>query len=300
MQTLRVAALALLTFAASLGAPGPRAAADTIDVGGTPLVPGQVYNCGDHYLLFQDAVANQPGYQTPQGVITSWSTMALAVNPGTMVLKVGREGPDDTYTITGSGPQQPLVAGRLNSFLTRIPVRAGDVLGLYTSTPSGCAVISGLPAGDVVRHASFTPDLGVGAVYVTDIPETGFRLNVSARVEPDADGDQYGDLTQDACPSLKNSHDDCIPPDTFLKSGPPKQVIVSGATATATIRFFASETGATFGCRVDKKAVKPCPGKLRTRVKTGKHTVRITATDKVGNVDPTPLVVRFTVRQRVG
>ena len=87
----------------------------------------------------------------------------------------------DTYTITGSGFPEPLVAGRLNSFLTRIPVEAGDVLGAYTSSNTGCAVISGLPTGDVVRHAGFTPDLGVGTIYVTTQAEPGFRLNVSAR-----------------------------------------------------------------------------------------------------------------------
>ena len=43
---------------------------------------------------------------------------------------------------------------------------------------------------------------------------SAFRLNVSATVEPDADGDGYGDVTQDTCPSRATSQGDCQPPNT--------------------------------------------------------------------------------------
>jgi hypothetical protein len=122
------------------------------------------------------------------------------------------------------------------------------------------------------------------------------RLDVSARIEPDADGDGYGDLTQDACPTLKNSHDDCVPANTFLKSAP-RRLVAHGSSAKAKLVFFASEDGATFTCAVDKAVAVPCTSPAKVKLKTGKHTVTITATDKVGNVDPTPLKVKIKVRK---
>ena len=122
----------------------------------------------------------------------------------------------------------------------------------------------------------------------------GNHVNVSARIEPDADADGYGDLTQDACPALKNTHDDCLAPNTFFKKAA-KRLVAHGRAAKAKVVFFASEDGATFTCTVDKAPAKTCTSPLRARLKPGKHTVTITATDKVGNVDPVPLVVRIKV-----
>ena len=300
MRPSRLVALGVVALLAS-SAPA-RSATGGTDVGATAPLPSLALQCGTATLYFQGGTVETPPYSTPDGVITSWSTMARAVVPGSASLKIGREGPIDTFTITGTTPNQQLVAGRLNSFLVRVPVRVDDRIGLYLPpqpTQPGCDFSTG-QLGDAVKYAVLgnTADLGVGATYTADTADGFRRLNLSVRVEPDADGDGYGDLTQDACPSLTNSHDDCTPPDTFLKRGPAKKVRSKAARTRITITFFASEPSSTFACTVDGRAAKPCAGKLKTKVGPGRHRVTVTATDAVGNVDPSPLRVAFTVVHR--
>jgi hypothetical protein len=299
MRARRTSSLVLVTIAVAIATlTSSGAVADSVDVGSTPALPGQLVPCGPGTTYFQDGTAaNTPGYTTPAGVVTSFSVLALPTNPGSVALRTAREGPNDTYTITGASEAHQLVGGRLNSFLTRVPVKSGDVLGVHIPKENvvspGCNFTTGL-TGDGIRFRNGTAfDDPVGSVVPTDGSITA-RINLSARVEPDADGDGYGDLTQDACPALKNSHDDCTPPNTFLKSGPSKKVVTGGNKAKVKISFFASEP-ATFTCQLDKATAKPCASPYKAKVQPGKHKVSITATDQVGNVDASPLVVRFKV-----
>jgi hypothetical protein len=84
-----------------------------------------------------------------------------------------------------------------NSFQVRIPVQAGDWLGLngtfftfLCSTPD---------ITDVTGIATTPGPLPVGAA-ATFPPATKLQVPVAAVIEPDADKDGYGDETQDGCP----------------------------------------------------------------------------------------------------
>ena len=68
---------------------------------------------------------------------------------------------------------------------------------------------------------------------------------------------------------------------------------------TPTFRFRSSEPGSTFQCKVDRGRFRACRSPYTTRrLRIGRHTLRVRAIDRVGNVDPTPLVRRFRVRRR--
>jgi hypothetical protein len=96
--------------------------------------------------------------------------------------------------IGGSGPPATLA--------TRLPVKAGDRLGLAT----GDGVLGAMAAmGDGERLRMITPSPGT---YVS-----GYRLLVQADVEPDADLDDYGDITQDECPGDSTRHAGCTDPE---------------------------------------------------------------------------------------
>lgn len=58
---------------------------------------------------------------------------------------------------------------------------------------------------------------------------------------------------------------------------------------TGAFEFSAPDADATFSCKIDKKPFKPCSPLQRVRkLKPGKHTFRLVATDAGGNVgDPT-------------
>lgn len=59
---------------------------------------------------------------------------------------------------------------------------------------------------------------------------------------------------------------------------------------------FSSEPGATFECRVDSKPFKPCSSPYKTKkLKPGKHTIEVRASDASGNVEAKPARARVKV-----
>lgn len=83
-------------------------------------------------------------------------------------------------------------------------------------------------------------------------------------------------------------------PETTIVKRPKK----STTKRKATIAFVANEAGASFQCKVDKKAWKPCASPLKLKkLKVGKHKVQVRAIDTVGNLETTPAVVKWRVRR---
>jgi len=116
------------------------------------------------------------------------------------------------------------------TYPARISVKAGDVLGVAASCmdwyPSPNATTSDFPflvafyapqpASPALPQTTTTIPYGVavqetfkqdGINSLADWP--GYRLPVSAQLEPDADGDGFGDITQDLCPGMPGSVDGC-------------------------------------------------------------------------------------------
>lgn len=60
-----------------------------------------------------------------------------------------------------------------------------------------------------------------------------------------------------------------------------------------TFKIASNDQDATFECRLDKRARKPCAATVKFRVKPGKHTFRARAVDEAGNADPTPATFKF-------
>jgi hypothetical protein len=82
------------------------------------------------------------------------------------------------------------------------------------------------------------------------------------------------------------------PPQTFLKGKPAKRT----RDRTPTFRFRSSEDGATFQCKLDRKAYRSCRSPFTTKKLTfGKHTFRVRARDRSGEVDASPASFAFTV-----
>jgi hypothetical protein len=121
---------------------------------------------------------------------------------------------------------------------------------------------------------------------------SGSRLNVSAILEPDCDSDGFGDETQDAVA-------DCVVPETLLTKGPKDKVKTKKKRAKATFEFSSSEPGSSFQCTLDgKQEFKPCTSPLTVKVKKGKHSFEVTATDSAGNADPSPATDGWKVKRK--
>jgi hypothetical protein len=170
------------------------------------------FNCGSFgYTLVQDAIAAPPAYTVPAGggVLTSWSHAANADASTTLRLKTYRRTANPARFITvGQSLSSPVVTpNTLNTFPTRIRVRAADILGLSVLSGATPACVFTAAGGDAVRQASGDP--AVGSVPTFGGQLGGSRVNVSAVLEQDADRDDFGDETQDKCLGTRGTFNGC-------------------------------------------------------------------------------------------
>jgi hypothetical protein len=213
------------------------------------------------------------------GVISSWSfERSSSAGSSPAKLKVARPlGGTDVAVIGESELENPAVG--LNTFPTRVPVQAGDLLGLYT-VPASVFYCSGPAPGFTIGTGPFgsDPPPGTNSTF-TASPNT--RLSLAVALEPDCDADGFGDESQD--PDIAS----CPPgPLTTITKAPKNRVKTKRKRKRVAFEFTASEP-ASFECSLDSKPFAPCSPPLTTRSRLGKHSFEIRATDAGGNVGPT-------------
>jgi hypothetical protein len=233
-------------------------------------------------------------------VITAWSHEAPPADAlGSAKFKVGRlASGEDTFTVVGESPLKTIVSGQLNTFTDlSISVQPGDVIGLFIP-PNGPGMCG--RDGDLgyVEHVG-EGDVPPGATATFQTAPIFFQLDVSARLEPDADRDGFGDETQDACPTDATKQGDCDPPETTITKDAPKRI----DTDSVKFRFASSEVDSTFECKLKGKDLKrrirqfgdcDSPRKYKS-LDEGRYRFKVRAIDAAGNVDLTPAEDRFRV-----
>ena len=130
------------------------------------------------------------------GVITSWGT-AVVPYPGGISTKfkvLRPTGAPNSFQVVGESAVQPVLGG-VNSFPVRIPVQAGDKIGAF-GVPSTLVCAGGAP-GDIIGVVAGDQALNSTAAYT---PAEKNQVPLTATIEADADGDGFGDETQDKCP----------------------------------------------------------------------------------------------------
>jgi hypothetical protein len=141
------------------------------------------------------------------GVITEWlvNTNIKVESEGKLagefprifqqrLIVVRSEGPE-TFKVVGEAQGGPLNLQGTNSYLARVPVQQGDYIGL-AGDPYAAFCKTENKADRFAVTVGGTP---VGSSFRVENKE-GLQVPVVARVEPDVDGDGYGDETQDKCP----------------------------------------------------------------------------------------------------
>jgi hypothetical protein len=181
-------------------------------------VIGQTSSAGDACTAssgpsFVQAQSAGNSYVVPAGggVITSWSHDAQAGAGQAAKLKVYRPHPGPNgFLVVGHSDPVGLPPG-LSVHPTRLPVQAGDVIGITTTGSASIRCTFGSGAGDL--EAGKGPDAADG-FPVTFATTTGSkRVDVSAVVELDSDLDGYGDDSQDNCPGFYNPAQDDVDSD---------------------------------------------------------------------------------------
>ena len=198
--------IGLLASVAGIALSAPTGANAATEIG-TTFDPGASF-CGN--MILQSASPPADSYAAPTaGVITSWSYQASA-GPVQIKLKVGRAAGANSFLIVGESAVQVAAASSLNTFPTRISVQAGDVIGI---TP----VTNGLPCVRAMAGYSYSAyvmgaDVPPGSTATFNPPAANVQLDVSARLEADADLDDFGDETQDQCPGTAGPQNGCPAP----------------------------------------------------------------------------------------
>jgi hypothetical protein len=142
-----------------------------------------------------------PASRAPRdGVVVRWHVRSATTDP--LALEVVHDG----AVAALSAPAAPAAGGVATTIETRLPVAKGDKLGLKATSGTVAAVA----------------EIPYPSVTGTPAEQNGWRLLVSADVEPDDDHDGYGDLTQDLCPANPALHDGCTADLAVGGDAPPK------------------------------------------------------------------------------
>lgn len=140
------------------------------------------------------------------GVITEWTvnTDIVVESEGKLagefprilqqrLLALRAEG--ESFKVVGEASGGLLNLKGSNTYTARLPVQAGDFLGI-AGNPFAAYCETKDPADTYAAATGGTP---VGSIFKVE-RSTGLQVPIVARVEPDVDGDGYGDETQDQCP----------------------------------------------------------------------------------------------------
>jgi hypothetical protein len=308
--TLALAAAASLALGALSTGPVGAGTADTSAssraAGATPLgqvgAPTPCGVTGPGAVVANTLAAGTPSYTAPfNGVVTRFSHQANNI-PGRVQAIVFADGATASEkTVVARSPKVAVTTNALNSFAVRLPMQEGTRLGLgYTVTGMGCATAAGYAGDSTWIRGSFDPDTIAGFVaagILSDGVHT-LRPNIGAVLEPDVDGDGYGDVTQDACPASAYTQAVCPVPDTRITKRPEHKS--TSRKIKVTVAFVATVPGSTFQCRVDThRSWIPCASPFKRRFGPGRHRVQVLAVSPVGVVESEPATATFTIA-RVG
>ena len=239
MPLVRLAFLAFaLWLLLLLGASGANASV-TLGPALPAVPPPSSYGCGSaETATFSNAsLAAGTGLATSpiNGVVVQWRAWVEADSsqPGPS-LRIVR--PTGGGAFTGAGTSAPVAPyrGAGGPFTARLPIKAGDRIGIELS----CVGMSGPLVGAVDESADsfsyWNPGLVDGAMLGLQPFSTQAMAGVlvNAEVEPDADGDGFGDETQDFCDTDASTQGPCRSPGSLTFSGgnSPQSVTLSNTS----------------------------------------------------------------------
>ena len=242
------------------------------------------------------------------GIVTSWSTRLSGGGTTTGTLRVAHD-PGGTASsaslepITYAGTSASVAVpmdGAIQTFQTRLPIVAGDLIGFNSS---GGNVIY-RPATGLSRKLRVYRGSGDGTSpaegSLAAVDATGAEPPLRATIEADADHDGFGDETQDQRASDATTQGPCAVPDTTapettISKGPKKKTTAKSAT----FEFSSNEAGSTFECSLDGAPFKACtsPDTVKAK-KPGKHNFQVRARDAAGNVDQTEAAYSWKVKKK--
>jgi hypothetical protein len=234
MRSLRAVALVGMALAIVLiGAPAATAATEAGDECVGNLAEGP-------FTLIPEARASAgalPLAAPVGGVVTAWKVNSgLTATVPEFMAAFRPTGKAGTFEVIGESNQEDVKQG-LNVFPTRIPVHAGDRFGPVPVGGESPVFCSTGNSGDAAW--SFPGSVGVGSIHTYAAGVTT-RVPLVAVIEPDRDGDGYGDETQDGCPQSAAYQGPCptITLDTFPVVLKRSILVLVGASESSWVQVY--------------------------------------------------------------
>ncbi len=234
MRLLRTVAVVGMALALALVAtPAATAATEVGDecAGDTATGP---------YSLVPEARASEgplPLSAPAAGVVTQWKVNSAYPTPVPEVMAAFRPtGQGGTFQVIGESSEENIGPGP-NVFSTRIPVQKGDRFGpvaITADSPLFCAT-----ASNADHTWSFPGSVGVGSTHLF-AAGVQTRVPMIAVIEPDSDGDGYGDESQDKCPQSAAHQGPCptVTLDAFPIVLKRSVLVLVSASSTSSVHVF--------------------------------------------------------------
>lgn len=241
-------------------------------------------------LYIQRAVRGASTAAPFDGVVVRWRV--LTRNTSDFGIRVVGPTTGSSFKVLGSSATEHVafapspVIGGVTTFQTRLPIPAGGYVGLATASMSQPESVFPSPGSTLAK----LHDGSDGTVYNEPGAISTQELAYDADIEPDADHDGFGDVSQDSCPGAASVQQPPCPPPagsssqetdappaiTSFKAVPGRfrvkrgGAVVSRKLAPAGTKLKLSlSKAATLSFAVEEKALcksaKPCPPTFRTR-----------------------------------
>ncbi len=192
-------------------------------------------------------VANAPGNPLSatipvNGVISRWNFNIVPIDPGfvAQTLKILRPtGAPNQLQVIGESSQEPILGG-LNTFSTRIPVHAGDLIGTTGRLEGKDEAVYCNTSNPGDRIGVIDGNSPLNSTVTSETEVAGVQVPITVSIEPDADSDGFGDETQDACPQSAALLTPCPPvalsTSTQVKKGSVAVIVTSSTAAPVTVK----------------------------------------------------------------
>lgn len=231
----------MLALAPMLLALGAAPAHGAVTIGSDlPAPVGDPFTCSSGCTIATMALPGRTVASPIDGVLVRWrARVAIPSRPlsDTIELRTLRPAGGGAYTARGSDRGTPTANGAVNTFTARLPVSRGDLIGLDLGSGEG---IGAAPRSSQI--ATFFPALAANETRgPASSGASASELLYNADIEPDADGDGYGDETQDQCPQLSEKKTSPCIADLRLTSG---GAVPSEAVPGELIRYYVKVTNA--------------------------------------------------------
>lgn len=181
--------------------------------------------CSPTCTLYSPAIPGRDTASPIDGVVVRWRIRAGST-AGPVQLRVTRPaaGGQSTGLSTSQVENPPVNA--VSTFATRLPIKAGDFAGIDIDNAGPNYFNDTTPAA---TRSAFQPKLAANETRApTSANQPSREVLVNADIELDADGDEYGDETQDLCSTDATTQGPCPPKTlTVTKAGTGTGVVTS-------------------------------------------------------------------------